>query len=142
MIMAGKVPTVKPYTPWYKAPGNTHVSTVDKFDVDRQGNGFVVTVYEYLNKKKETCQEVIRVKHMGKVTIRDLATCYGCGEVHARAMESHDFITAYNRLCLATPPNRTYHFDHTGLAIKCSGLPGDLVDMTELRQIWPPVEAK
>jgi hypothetical protein len=143
IAMNAKFPTSGPkYVPWYKAPSNTHVRTDDMFDVDRQGNGFIVTVYEYLNKKKETCREVIRVKHMGKVTIRDLATCYGCHQVHKRAMESHDFLTVYNRLCLEAPLSRVYRFDHNGLAIKCSGKASDFADMTDLRQVWPPVESE
>lgn len=140
MIMAGKVSTITPYTPWYKAASNTHVRTDDMFDVDRQGNGFIVTVYEYLNKKKETCREVIRVKHMGKVTIRDLIELYGCRQIHLRAMESGDFIATYNRRCWEMQPSRIYSFDNSGYAIKCSGKASDFADMTDLRQVWPPLE--
>lgn len=137
MIMAGKVPKITPYAPWYKSPTNTHVRTDDMFDVDRQGNGFVVTVYEYLNKKKETCQEVIRVKHMGKITMWDLIDKYDCKRIHVRAYDSGDLLVVYQRLSQQELPRRTQVRDWANYAIK-AGSGG----MTDLVQIWPPVEAK
>jgi hypothetical protein len=134
IVMNTKFPTGGPsYQPWYKAASNTHVRTDDMFDVDRQGNGFIVTVYEYLNKKKETCREVIRVKHMGKVTIIDLADYYGCKRVHLRALDSGDLVSTYRRLCREAPPSRTYGLDSRGYAIKGTG---PLLDSPDLKPVF------
>jgi len=59
--MQGKV-----YIPWYKAANNTFVAEEDMFD-EVDGYCFVLTVYRSLNKKGELVEDIIRVKHLGKV---------------------------------------------------------------------------
>lgn len=37
-------------------------------DVDRQGNGYILTVKHDVNKKNEPVETIVQVKHLGKVT--------------------------------------------------------------------------
>jgi hypothetical protein len=58
----------KAYVPWYKASKNTFVSQVDMFDGVKD-HGYIITVYTSLNKKGETVEDIIRVKHLGKIDV-------------------------------------------------------------------------
>lgn len=64
-------------------------NTVVKFDVDRKGLFYLVTIKTSLNKKMEIVEEVILVKHMGEGDIVDYLGKY---PIHERAIESLDFL--------------------------------------------------
>lgn len=64
-------------------------NTVVKFDVDRKGLFYLVTIKTSLNKKKEIVEEVILVKHMGEGDLYDYLGKY---PIHQRAIESLDFL--------------------------------------------------
>ena len=57
-----KVYKIIPYTPYYKADGNTVILEWEEFFVDRSGNKAVLTKVLFETKKKIQSEAVIRVK--------------------------------------------------------------------------------
>lgn len=62
----------------------------DYFDVDRQGNGFILTVKHSVNKKNEPVETIQQVEHLGPVDHWDYAVTYRALDVWPRAIESGD----------------------------------------------------
>lgn len=85
--MQGKV-----YIPWYKAANNRFEGEETRFDVDRSGNAFLLTVYMAINKKGEPVEDIIRVKHLGKVTKEMLDEYLKVQQlpVHRREVDIHN----------------------------------------------------
>lgn len=86
--MQGKV-----YIPWYKAASNRFEGEETRFDTDRAGNAFLLTVYIAINKKGEPVEDIIRVQHLGPFTnsmvdkyLREMNL-----PLHRREVDVHDY---------------------------------------------------
>lgn len=66
-------------------------------DIDRKGNGFIVTIKFDLNKKGEVTQDVVLVEHLGYFTF-DLHCTYNGLLLWERAVTSGDYVLHMQRL--------------------------------------------
>lgn len=67
-------------------------------DVDRSGNGFILTVKHALNKKNEPVDTIVQVKHLGQVDHWVVNHDYRIYDLWPRTIESGDwdrFVSQY-----------------------------------------------
>ena len=63
----------------------------DYLDVDRVGNGYILTVKHTVNKKNEPVETIQQVKHLGPVDHWSVCVEYKDIDLWSRAVESGDF---------------------------------------------------
>lgn len=67
------------------------MSVKQHFDVDRQQNWYILTVKTTKNKKDEDVQTIMKVEHLGKLTLGQVAMQMFDYEVWERCLDSGDY---------------------------------------------------